>query len=128
MIAEKIIKSPALYLKVILKIIINLAIENPDIYLIRNSDENARNKANLLNKEGFKKKLSTKYSDVYSNISLGMKKNIYKKLNPEVISTSVISSVQGLISMIILNDSLSDKKRDEIIETTLEILLDGIKK
>ncbi len=41
---------------------------------------------------------------------------------------SIISSIQGLISMIILSEKLSKKRRDEIIETTLEILIEGLKK
>ncbi len=127
-ISDKIQKDPVLCLKAILKIIINLAIENPNIYLVRNSGDNIRSKADMLNKEGFNKNLTSKYTDIYSNIKICAEEGLFKKLNPEIMSASVISSVHGLISMIILNDSLSDKRKNEIVETTIEILLDGLKK
>ncbi len=127
-ISTKIKNSPVLYLKEIIKIIINLAIENPDIYLVRNSGEEAQRKTKLLNDKSFDKNLSSKYRDIYSNIKICVKEGLFKKFNTEVMTISVISSIQGLISMIILSEKLSKKRRDEIIETTLEILIEGLKK
>ncbi|MCP4356217.1 MAG: TetR/AcrR family transcriptional regulator, partial [Proteobacteria bacterium] len=127
-ISTKIKNSPVLYLKEIIKIIINLAIENPDIYLVRNSGEEAQRKTKELNNKSFDKKLSSKYRDIYSTIKTCVKEELFKKLNTEVMSISVISSIQGLISMIILSEKLTIKRREEIIQTTLEILIDGLKK
>ncbi|MCP4746722.1 MAG: TetR/AcrR family transcriptional regulator [Desulfobacteraceae bacterium] len=127
-ISSKTKKLPVAYLKEIIKIISYLAIENPNIYRIRNTRQIAAKKSKILEKGGMAQVPSRKYSDVFQCIKQCVEEGVFEPVDVEIAAISLISAIQGMISMVIENPELPKKRISKIVDSVTEIQIRGLMK
>jgi AcrR family transcriptional regulator len=107
---------------------IELILENPQQFraILMNDIEAIQAKVNML-QEGISKKRES-IQGLCNLVELGIKKNIFRKMNIELTAQIIWTSTHGLISRLIVEKNISKLQKERLINHHFDILINGLLK
>jgi len=120
-------EDPIENLRRLLRVYIDVGIENPNLYRAIFFTE-------LVNQfflsEALKKGASSQagLSNLTSAIEAGVKKGALEKCDAELVAQTLWSAVHGIVSLVVVQKDLSAQRQKALIETLLDTLINGLKK